>query len=51
MKTQLRCMKCAWHGFYIVKNEVGNRFLETVTTYEYECMNCGETKELEWEEL
>ncbi len=51
MSVQLRCMKCASHGFYVVRNDTTNRFLEIVTTYEYECMNCEETKELEWEEL
>ncbi len=51
MKSQLFCMKCRYHGFYVVKNETYNHHLEIVTTYEYECINCGETKELEWEEI
>lgn len=57
MKSQLICMKCRYHGFYVVKNETleahyyGDPGSIPTTQYEYECMNCGETKELEWEEL
>ncbi len=44
-------MNCLSHGFYVVRSDNMNRFLEIIPNYEYECVDCGETKELEWEEV
>ena len=52
MKTRLRCMKCLSHGVYVERHEIVTaHYLENVDIYKYECVDCGETKELEWEEV
>ena len=43
-------MKCLSHGFYVRKIE-SNPEEWSYIDYEYECIDCGETKDLEWEEI
>jgi len=50
MRKRLRCMKCLSHGFYVKKIEGPPEAWESVS-YEYICIDCGETKDLEWEDI
>ena len=47
---RLRCMKCHSHGFY-VKRRVGPADGGTHIDYYYECTDCGEKMDIEWEEF